>query len=193
MTNNDTEEKAVLHAIKRGDFNDCYLIYNRKSTDEPNSQKNSISFQREENVRFAKRLGLKLADVSLSRLCNQGIISEKHSGFKESDELHISDQGFIQYEIERPKFLRMLKFLNDHRFKGVIFLCWDRASRNRGDDTVLRKLMSKGVDVRFVDAVYEQTSSGELQMDITGAFAQHHSRVTSEKVRRTTMTKRAEG
>ena len=42
--------------------------------------------------------------------------------------------------------------------------------------------MRKGVDIRFVLAKYDKTSSGALHMDIDGMFAEHHSRVTSEKV-----------
>jgi len=54
--------------------------------------------------------------------------------------------------------------------------------RNKGDDTVIRKLMRSGVDVRFTLARYDRTSAGELHMDIDGMFAEHHSRVTREKV-----------
>src|SRR5262249_22717720 len=75
----------------------------------------------------------------------------------------------------------------------VIFLCWDRASRNKGDDTVIRKLMRSGVDVRFALARYDRTSAGELHMDIDGMFAEHHSRVTREKVTLTIRNRRSEG
>lgn len=188
-----SEDKAVLRAIRRGDFKDCYLIYNRKSTDEADSQKNSIVYQSKETRSFASRADLKVADMTHTGFCRAGIISEKHSGFKESGDLVFSKQGLVQYQIDRPKFLQMAQFLSQNYFKGVICLCWDRISRNKGDDTVLRKLMRSGVDVRFVLADYDQSSSGELHMDIDGMFAQHHSRVTSEKVRLVTQAKRAEG
>jgi hypothetical protein len=42
--------------------------------------------------------------------------------------------------------------------------------------------MKSGVDFRFVLATYDKTSAGALHMDIDGMFAEHHSRVTSEKV-----------
>ena len=45
--------------------------------------------------------------------------------------------------------------------------------------------MNAGVDIKFSMAEYSKTSSGALHMDIDGMFAQHHSRVTSEKVRLT--------
>jgi hypothetical protein len=66
-------------------------------------------------------------------------------------------------------------------------------SRNKGDDTIVRKLMRKGIDVRFVYANYDKTSSGALHMDIDGMFAEHHSRVTSEKVRLATWSLRERG
>jgi len=40
----------------------------------------------------------------------------------------------------------MLQFVSLGYFKGVVCLCWDRISRNKGDDTVVRKLMRRGVD-----------------------------------------------
>ena len=105
----------------------------------------------------------------------------------------IKDDGTVQYQIDRPKFQELLKFLSEGQFRGVICLCWDRLSRNRGDDTIVRKLLRRGVEVRFVYATYDQSSAGELHMDIDGMFAQHHSRVTSEKVRLATRMKRGEG
>lgn len=183
----------VEKAIASGTFKDRYLVYIRKSTDEPDNQKNSIAYQRRENLRYAKQLGLPIAAVSLEGFCSEGVISEKHSGFKESDDLHILDSGEVRFHIERPKFSRVVQYLNQEHFKGVICLCWDRISRNRGDDTIVRKLMRKGADFQFVFVTYDDSSSGELHMDIDGMFAQHHSRVTSEKIKTTIRAKRAEG
>ena len=72
-------------------------------------------------------------------------------------------------------------------------LSWDRISRNKGDDTIIRKLMRRGIDVRFAYATYDDTSAGALHMDIDGMFAQHHSRVTSEKVTMSTRNSRTKG
>ncbi|MEQ9180462.1 MAG: recombinase family protein [Nitratireductor sp.] len=184
---------AAKTQIEAGAFSGRYLIYNRKSTDEADSQKNSIEYQKRENARYAKAQGLPVASVSLDGFCAGGVISERHSGFKERNDLSFSKDGLVQYRIERPKFQQMVQLLNDGRFKGVICLCWDRMSRNRGDDTVIRKLMRNGVDVRFVYANYDKSSAGELHMDIDGMFAQHHSRVTSEKVTLSTRANRQKG
>ncbi len=185
--------ERVFKDIKSGKYRDLYLIYNRKSTDEADNQKNSISYQKAENERFALNEGLQVAPITIDGLCRLGVISEKHSGFKEGDDLHISDDGLVQYRIDRPKFQQMVQYVNQGYFKGIICLCWDRISRNKGDDTVIRKLMRKGVSVRFVYAKYDKSSAGELHMDIDGMFAQHHSRVTSEKVTISTRNSRSKG
>ncbi len=192
MTKAKTEE-AVLKDILSGKYRDSYLIYNRKSTDDTENQKNSIKYQKSENVRFAFRENLPVAALSLEGFCTDGIISERHSGFKESIELTFGDGNAVQYRVDRPKFYRLADLLNQHYFKGAIILCWDRASRNKGDDNILRKLMKGGADMRFTLAQYDKTSAGELHMDIDGMFSEHHSRVTREKVSLTIRNSRARG
>lgn len=189
----EKSEKQILKMIQSGAYRDFYLVYNRKSTDEPDNQKNSIKYQRAENTRFASKEKLRVAPITLKGFSVEGVISEKHSGFKEDNEISINDAGLVQFRIDRPKFQRLIQFLSLGLFKGVIVLCWDRISRNKSDDAVVRKLMRKGIDVRFVFAKYEKTSSGALHMDIDGMFAEHHSRVTSEKVRTTTWNLRERG
>lgn len=175
-------------------YKNTYLIYNRKSTDDQDNQKNSITYQTTEAIKFAKREKLSIAKVDIKGFCTNGIISERHTGFKEDDRLDIGEDGRIQYRIERPKFEKLVHSLINGEYKGVIFLCWDRASRNKNDDNILRKLMKfPNVDIRFVQAKYELTSSGELHMDVDGMFAQHHSRNTSEKVTNTNKKLRSEG
>jgi site-specific DNA recombinase len=171
---------------------DQYLVYARKSTDDQENQKNSLPYQVEENIRFAEANGLRIARVTMLGLMDDGIIQEKHSGYATS-ELELSDDGFVRYEIERPKFQRMAKLLLDRKFKGVICLCWDRISRNEHDGILIKKIMDSGVDVRFVQVTYDKTSSGALHRDIDGMFSQHYSRVISEKVRNTFDKFRREG
>ena len=180
--NKNETDNEILKNIFNGKYRDSYLIYNRKSTDEPENQKNSIKYQKSENVRFAYKEHLSIAPITLPGFCLDGIISEKHSGFKEDSALVFGKEGTVQYNIDRPKFYRLVQYLSKGYFKGVIVLCWDRASRNRGDNAVIGKLMKQGVDFRFPLASYDKTSSGALHMDIDGMFAEHHSRVTSEKV-----------
>lgn len=186
-------EEKILKEIESGKYRDYYIVYNRKSTDELDNQKNSIKIQRTGNVKHAFDKKLHIAPVTLAGFCADGIISEKHSGFKEDDALTFSTEGLVQYRVDRPKFLKLVELLSRGLFKGVICFCWDRISRNRGDDTIIRKLMKNGIDIRFVYATYDKSSAGELHMDIDGMFAEHHSRVTSEKVTIATWSLRGKG
>jgi site-specific DNA recombinase len=175
-------EDEILDEIKSGKYKDCYVIYRRKSTDDMENQKNSLDYQLSVNVAFAKRVGLKIANVNLKGLLTDGVMTEKHSSFKEDDVMVFNNDGSVTFAIERPKFYKLVEFLNKKLFKGVIFLSWDRASRNPTDNNVIRKLIKNGVDVRFSSTIYEKNSSGALHMDIDSMFSEHHSRITSEKV-----------
>ena len=97
-------EAQVYAEIKSGKYREHYLIYNRKSTDEADNQKNSISYQKSENARFAHRERLGVANITIKSFCADGVVSEKHSGFTEDNEISITDDGMVQYRIDRPKF-----------------------------------------------------------------------------------------
>lgn len=189
----NASNSKVLKDIESFKYKDCYLVYNRRSEDEPDSQKNSLSYQTKENLRVVKVEKLKLADVTLEGFCTEGIINESHSAFKEDRFLKISKEGKVSYQIERPKFGKLGYFLHQGFFKGVIFLCWDRAARNKSDNQAIRHLMAKQIDLKFAFTKYDDSSSGELHKDIDSAFAEHHSRVTSEKVKTNTRNLRSKG
>ncbi len=183
-----------LHeAIMRGDYADSYLVYSRKSTDDDDNQKNSLDFQKTEILKFARRQHLKIADVTLTNFCSAGVIAEKHSAFKDDEDFIFTEAGDIQYKIARPKFQRLAQYLNNGCFKGFICLSYDRLSRNKTDGNLVSKLLGQGIDIKFVYANYDDTSSGALHMDIDSMFAVHHSRVTSEKVKTATRNLREQG
>lgn len=106
-------EKRDLREIAAGKFKNKYLVYIRKSTDEPDNQKNSITYQRAENLKFAGRQKLPVAQISAQGFCTDGVISEKHSGFKELDDFDVLDTGEVRYRIDRPKFGQLVQFLNE--------------------------------------------------------------------------------
>lgn len=186
-------DEEVLRDIESGKYRDFYLIYVRKSTDDVVNQKNSLAYQKVENARYAKTQGLRVAPITLAGFSTGGIVSERFSAFKESAELVFGDNGAVQYQVQRPKFYQLAQWLSKGHFKGVIIMSWDRASRNKGDDNIIRKLMKGGVDFRFALTQYEKTSSGELHLDIDGMFAMHHSRTTREKVTLTIRNARSRG
>ena len=186
-----TKEETIKE-IESGKYRDFWLDYERRSSDDTEHQKNSIKYQKTENKSYAHREKLPIAPLTLEGFCRDGSVAERHSAFKENKEL-VFTNGLVQYRIERPKFYLLVQWLSKGYFKGVIFYCWDRSSRNKGDETIIRKLMKMGVDIRFVIAKYDKTSAGELHMDVDGMFSQHHSRVTSEKVSMTIKNSRAKG
>ncbi len=158
------------------------MIYKRKSTDDKENQQNSIAYQKTETMRLVLRDKLRIAPVSLVSFCVDGMITEKHSAFKTHKALELTEDGQVQFDIERPKFQQMMYFLSKGYFKGAVFLSWDRASRNSRDEMIIRELMDRGVDFRFVNAKYDKSSAGELHKDIDGMFSKHRSRDTREKV-----------
>ncbi len=170
-----------------------YLLYTRRSTDDADNQKNSIEYQLAEGLKFIEREKIQLAHISIDLFCEEGIIKEYHSSFKESKEFEVLSGGRVVQKIERPKFLFMAYLLKKKYFKGIVCLCWDRISRNRSDDTIISKLIRLGIDVRFVDTTYDNSAAGELHMEVDAAFSRHYSRTISEKVRRTAKHLRAEG
>ncbi len=185
-------EKKDLDLIMSGAFKDDYLIYNRKSTDDTDSQKNSIQYQKAVNTRYAFDKRLPVAKLSVQGFCTDGVISERHSGFKEDDFIEIIE-GKVTYKIERPKFQMLVEFLLKGYFKGVIFLCWDRSSRNDGDSLVLKRLSKMNCDIHYSLTEYAKSSSGILHKDVDGMFAKNLSEVTSEKVKLSTQNSRDRG
>lgn len=174
--------ETLIKKIKAGAYQAEYLIYCRKSTDDSENQKNSLGHQKRENIAFAKTYGLRIAQVTQEGFCANGIVSESHSGFKEDSDLTFTENGAVQYKINRPKFNQLVQYLNEGYFAGIVCMSWDRLSRNKTDNSIITKLIRRGIDIRFVTATYDDTSAGALHMDIDGMFAQHHSRVTREKV-----------
>jgi site-specific DNA recombinase len=184
--------KNMANPNKKPKHNEEYLIYTRKSTDDTENQKNSIDYQKKQCLNFAENQQPNIANFDLKHFCTNGIIEEKHSAFKTSD-INITTKGMVEYKIERPKFQVLVQRLLANEFKGVICLCWDRISRNDQDDVVIKNLMNKGIDIKFVQANYEKSSSGALHRDIDGMFAGHYSRVISEKVKLTFEKLKSEG
>jgi len=185
--------KKILQEIESGKYKKQYLIYCRKSTDDSESQQNSLGHQKQEISSFVLRNNVQIADLSVTGFCTDGVISESHSGFKEDDTLEFAEDGSIKYKIERPKFNLLVQLLHQKQFAGIVCMSWDRLSRNKSDNAIMTKLIRKGLNVQFVSTTYDQTSSGMLHMDMDGSFAIHHSRVTREKVTNAMHRMRDEG
>ena len=160
-----------------------YLIYTRRSTDDPNNQKNSLEFQLQQSQKYADTQKIELTSDTVEGVMENGVIAERHSAYK-SNSLSVSVAGLVEYQIERPKFMQMISWLLEGKYKGVVVLCYDRISRNEQDDIVIKNLLREhGICIKFVNVEYDhKTSAGALHMDIDAMFARHWSRVSSEKI-----------
>lgn len=174
-------------------YKDTYLLYTRRSTDDANNQRNSIDYQLSEGLQYIEKHGFKLAPLTIDIFCQNGIIKEYHSAFKEKKEFEILPDGSIKQKVDRPKFLMMAYLLQKKYFKGVICLCWDRISRNKSDEVIIDKLVSLGIDIQFVHARYDKTRAGMLHMEIDGIFSREYSRAISEKVKDAAKELRGQG
>lgn len=186
-------KNTVLEQILDGDFKDYYVIYNRKSTDDADNQRNSLAYQKRANLSYALEQKLKIAPITFDGFIRDGIISEKHSAFKEDELMEVDENGRVSFKVDRPKFYQLVSFLNKRLLKGVVFLVYDRASRNKADDAIIGKLRKANVDLKFSMAEYNKNASGDLHMDIDGMFSAHHSRMTSEKVKGAARQSRSQG
>lgn len=169
-----------------------YLIYVRKSTDDADNQQNSIAFQTGECQRFAERNNLPIANLTVEGYSEKGVIAEHHSAYKSAGGLNLK-ATIAEVGSRRPKFGRLLEDLAEGKYKGVVILSWDRASRNAGDTMLIRQMLKAGVDIQFVRGAYANDSSGHIHMGVDSMFAEHYSMVISEKVRDANQKMRAEG
>lgn len=171
-----------------------YVIYCRKSTDDTVNQQNSLDYQRKRNMDYVTAEGLPFArDLNIPGFCKNGIAEEAHSAFKEEDEFVLLANNTTQYRILRPKFAALIQLLKEKKIRGVVFLCWHRASRNEHDDMIIKKLEKLGADIRFTEMKYDKGSSGDFHKDADGMFARHYSRVISDGVRKANIKLREEG
>src|SRR6056297_136719 len=178
--------------MKNKKYQEKYLIYTRKSTDDADNQKNSIDYQIGQCTSFAQKNELEVADCNIENFCEAGIIKEKHSAFKTS-KMSLTKDGKMEFQIERPKFQFLVEKLFKNEFKGFLCLCWDRISRNDQDSIVIKNLMKQGADITCVQMNFDKTSAGYMQMDMMGMNAQFFSQNISEKVKLAIEKLRSEG
>ena len=127
-----------------------FLIYTRRSTDDAQNQKNTLENQEKQCMRYAKDHKLSIAKESIAGLMTNGIIYERHSGWKSSP-ITVSGAGLVEYQIERPKFMQMISLLVQKQYEGIIVMCWDRISRNPNDDIIIKDLIdNKHIRILFV-------------------------------------------
>lgn len=95
------------------------------------------------------------------------------------------DEGWSGKNLNRPKFMEMDKRIENGECGYVIVYRLDRISRSVADfSNLLSKFDKKGVSFISVTEQFDTTSStGQLMMVITSAFAEFERRIIAERVR----------
>lgn len=138
-----------------------YVIYVRKSTDEPTKQVRSLEDQVKECKEFAERNNFKCV----------AIVSESESA-KES--------GI------RPKFMKLLDDMGKGLYDGIIAWHPDRLARNMKDGGEMIDLLDKKIikDLKFASFTFANDTSGKMLLGISFVIAKEYSDKLSDNVMR---------
>jgi DNA invertase Pin-like site-specific DNA recombinase len=139
-----------------------YVVYARRSTDEPERQVRSLSDQ----IAECKDL---VESKSLNVVAKP--IQEAESA-KEPD--------------IRPKFRQMIEDVKQGKYDGIIAWHPDRLSRNMKDAGELIDLLDKGVikDLKFCSFTFENTTAGKMLLGIAFVLSKQYSDKLSDDVKR---------
>ncbi len=163
-------KQARERLVKKGVFVDSdttptYVIYCRKSTDEPDRQERSLEDQLTECTKLVKSLQLKVYKISEPILESE---SAKVSGKR-----RLFD-GMVD-EIRRGK-----------KYNSIV--CWspDRLARNMLEAGMIIDLLVRGVikDIKFVTFNFTNDHNGLLTLGFHFLMAKDYSDVLSENVKR---------
>ncbi|MBN1682809.1 recombinase family protein [Candidatus Bathyarchaeota archaeon] len=129
-----------------------YVLYARKSTDDPERQTKSLPDQIFECEKFAKDNNLKIIKT----------VQEKKSA-KEPD--------------IRPKFREMLDKIENGVYDGILAWHPDRLARNMREAGEIIDLIDKGIieDLKFTSFSFENNPSGKMLLGIGFVLAKHYS------------------
>ncbi|MBU2523695.1 recombinase family protein [Patescibacteria group bacterium] len=126
-----------------------YVIYCRKSTNDPNHQLYSLGAQEKICRDHAERNNLRI----------ENIIIEKHSA---------KDAG------KRPLFNKLLADLHNKKYDGIIVHKVDRLLRNIGDYAKIDALRAQNVEFIFCDGSYPNTPDGNMMLAFNVIFAKRY-------------------
>jgi site-specific DNA recombinase len=143
----------------------CYVIYARKSEDDPKKQLRSLADQIIECQEFAEKNNLNVVEDGII----QEAVSAKHPDI-------------------RKEFRRMIDGLKIPKPKYDSILAWhpDRLARNMKDAGEIIDLVDKGTirDLKFVSFGFENSASGKMLLGITFVLSKHYSDSLSDNVSR---------
>lgn len=139
-----------------------YVLYARKSTDDPQRQLRSIPDQISECVELAERLHLRIV---------KPYITEEKSAKKPN---------------VRPAFLQMVKDIKAGKYDGILAWNPDRLARNMLEAGMLIDLADNGVikDFKFVTHVYSPDANGKMLLGMAFVLSKQYSDKLSQDVTR---------
>ena len=141
-----------------------YVLYVRKSTDDPKRQARSIPDQIKECRELAERLHLNV--VNLNRP-----LKEKKSA---------------KIPNKRPVFSQMLKDIRDGKYDGILAWNPDRLARNMLEAGMLIDMVDNGVikDFKFVTHVFSPDPNGKMLLGMAFVLSKQYSDKLSVDVTR---------
>ncbi len=148
-----------------------YVIYVRKSTDDPQKQVRSIDDQIAECKQLAKQKDLPIVGT---------VIQDNLSAKKPN---------------RRPKFKQMIEAIERGDINGIIAWHPDRLARNMMEGGQIIQLIDDGklLDLKFVSFPFTNDANGKMMLGISFALSKHYSDKLSADVRRGNMNALKEG
>ncbi|TXH00279.1 MAG: hypothetical protein E6R05_07305, partial [Candidatus Moraniibacteriota bacterium] len=140
-----------------------YVIYVRKSTDDPKRQASSIPDQLRECKDLAKRLGLHYKTSEIIR---------------ESESAKVPDK--------RPLFTQMLKDIRAGKYDGIIAWNPDRLARNMKEGGEIIDMIDSEIiqDLKFVTHHYTSDANGVMLLGMAFVLSKQYSDKLGQDVRR---------
>ncbi len=138
-----------------------YVLYARKSTDDPQRQVRSIPDQIAECMELARRLGLNIVTT----------LQEKKSAKKPH---------------QRPIFTQMIKDIKAGVYDAVLAWNPDRLSRNMYEAGMLIDMVDTGIikDFKYVTHPFERSANGLMLLGMSFVLSKQYSDDLSQKVTR---------
>ena len=139
-----------------------YILYIRKSTDDPERQVRSVEDQIAECMDYAKRLGIKVVGKP---------IIEKKSAKKPN---------------LRPLFKQMLKDIREDKYDGILSWHPDRLARNMREGGEVIDMIDEGLikDLKFVAHHFSNDPSGKMLLGMAFVLSKEYSDRLSVNVKR---------
>jgi DNA invertase Pin-like site-specific DNA recombinase len=138
-----------------------YVLYARKSTDDPKRQIRSINDQIDECKLLAERSGMRIVKV----------LKEEKSAKKPSN---------------RKVFNEMMKGIESGKYDAILAWNPDRLARNMIEGSHILNLVDDGTiqDLKFVTHFFTNDASGKMLLGISFVMADYYSRNLSQNVTR---------